>query len=124
MSEKYQLMIDPTPAGWAYGFPRALPEEAVMCCGKEYDLYVHPNFDLAKWVVEQGYPEESFQYYRLYPQEVEGMCGGVYEEELKEETTNEKMGDMKFTTAGDFMKDQEGDIDLDKFVYPGSDPQE
>jgi len=124
MSEKYQLMIDPTPAGWAYGFPKALPEEAVMCGGKEYDLYVHPNFDLAKWVVEQGYPEESFQYYRLYPQEVEVMCGGVYEEELKEETTNEKMGDMKFTTAGDFMKDQEGDIDLDKFVYPGSDPQE
>lgn len=121
-------MIDPTPVGWAYGFPKALPDEAVMCGGKAYDLYVHPKFDLIKWVVEQGYPEENFQYYRLYPQEVDDMCGGIYEEELKDEKVKdasaEKMGDMKFTTAKDFMKDQEGDIDLDKFVYPGSDPQE
>lgn len=72
MSEKkYQLMIDPTPGGWAYGFPKALPDDAVMCGGKAYDLYVNPSFNLGKWVVEEnGYPEESFQYYRLYPQEV------------------------------------------------------
>jgi len=105
MSEKkYQLMVDPTPAGWAYGFPKALPDEAVLCGGKEYDLYIHPKFDLTKWIVEQGYPEESFQYYRLYPQETPKQSsvgsdeGGV-------------MGDLKFTTAGDY-------------IYPGSDPQE
>jgi len=54
------------------------------------------------------------------------MCGGVYEEELndsdltpgKEQDT--KMGDLKFTTALDFMKEQEDDI----FYYPGSDCQE
>jgi len=121
-----------------------LPEEAVMCGGKAYDLFINPSFDLAKWVVEQGYPEESFQYYRVYPQEAEEMCGGVYEEELTEETTNEKMGDMKFTTAGDFIKEQDkftqqqwdrtvgyGKVpekykkgDDDKYCYPGSDPQE
>jgi hypothetical protein len=66
--KQYNLMIDPTPAGWAYGFPRALPEEAVL--GKGHDLFVAPNFDLTKWVVEQGYPEENFQYYSLYVQEI------------------------------------------------------
>ena len=98
MSKKYQLMIDPTPAGWAYGFPKALPEEAVLCGGKAYDLYINPSFDLAKWVVEQGYPEESFQYYRLYPQEKvpkEYAKVGEWPQELPKE-----------------------------YYYPGSDPQE
>jgi len=91
-------MVDPTPAGWAYGFPKALPEEAVLCGGKEYDLYVNPKFDLSKWIVEQGYPEESLGYYRLYPQEIIDEAA-------------EKMGDLKFTTAADY-------------IYPGSDCQE
>jgi hypothetical protein len=101
---KYKLMIDPTPRGWAYGFPKALPDEAVLCGGKEYDLYVNPKFDLSKWIVEEGYPEESLGYYRLYPQEITEQSsvgsdeGGV-------------MGDLKFTTAQDY-------------IYPGSDPQE
>jgi|SRR5210317_1099963 len=98
MAVKYQLMVDPTPAGWAYGFPKALPEEAVLCGGKEYDLYVNPKFDLSKWIVEQGYPEESLGYYRLYPQEIIDEAA-------------EKMGDLKFTTAADY-------------IYPGSDCQE
>ena len=69
MSEKkYQLMIDPTPAGWAYGFPKALPEHAVA--GKGADLFILSSFDLTKWVVEQGYPEKSFEIYKVYPQEV------------------------------------------------------
>ena len=66
---KYQMMIDPTPAGWAYGFPKPLPEEAVE--GTGYDLFIKNDFDLTKWVVEQGYPEESFQNYRRWVQEVE-----------------------------------------------------
>ena len=70
MSEKqYQLMIDPTPSGWAYGFPKALPREAIG--GSGCDQFILPSFDLTKWVVEQGYPEESFQHYRLFVQEVE-----------------------------------------------------
>ena len=69
MSEKkYQLMIDPTPGGWVYSFPKPLPEEAVE--GKGYDLFIKNDFDLTKWVVEQGYPEESFQYYSTWVEEV------------------------------------------------------
>jgi len=56
------------------------------------------------------------------------MCGGIYEEELKEEvfTDYEKdskrkpMGDIKFMTAADFIAEQEDD----GYYYPGSDPQE
>ena len=98
MAKKYELMIDPTPAGWAYGFPKALPEEAVLCGGKAYDLFLSSQFNLEKWIGEQGYPLESFQYYRLYPQEIV-------------DESAEKMGDLKFTTAGDY-------------IYPGSDCQE
>ena len=56
------------------------------------------------------------------------MCGGVYEDELKEdfaadqfkdERTKKPMGDIKFMTAADFVAEQE-DV---KYVYPGSDCQ-
>lgn len=54
------------------------------------------------------------------------MCGGTYEEELKEEFATEyeaqskkkPMGDIKFMTASDFMAEQ------DEYIYPGSDCQE
>lgn len=69
MEKRYKLMVDPTPGGWAYGFPMALPEDVLMGEG-EY-LYARPDFDLAKWVVEQGYPEESFKYYRCWVEEVD-----------------------------------------------------
>ena len=110
MSEnKYQLMYDPTPSGWMYGFPKAVPDEGVA--GEGINLYINPDFDFDKWVVEQGYPEELNQYGRFWVQEVDDICGGVYEDELKEESTNEKMGDLKFTTAKDY-------------IYPGTDCQE
>lgn len=98
MATKYELMIDPTPRGWMYGFPKALPDEAVLCGGKAYDLYVNPSFNLVEWIVNEGYPEDLVGYWRQYPQEV------------KDEAA-EKMGDLKFTTAGDY-------------IYPGSDCQE
>lgn len=69
MSEKkYQLMVDPTPAGWAYGFPRALPEDAVD--GTGHELWVKPSFNLTEWVCSFGYPEESFGMVRYYPREI------------------------------------------------------
>lgn len=105
MSKKYKLMIDPTPQGWVYGFPRALPDEAVM--GKGSDLWIKTDFDLTKWVCNFGYPEDSFQYYKLYPQEI------------KDEAA-EKMGDLKFTTAGEYLREEE----KVKYVYPGQDCQE
>lgn len=60
-----QLIIDPTPRGWMYGFPKALPEEAVIHYGGT-DYGIKSDFDLTKWVVEQGYPEEDFQYYKIW----------------------------------------------------------
>ena len=66
------------------------------------------------------------------------MCGGIYEEDFPEytqrkdgkvskkekhrgvESGNGGMNDLKFTTAADFMKEQQED----PYYYPGSDPQE
>ena len=96
MAVKYQLMIDPTPRGWMYGFPKALPESAIH--GKGSDLFVRKNFDLIEWLVNEGYPEELIGYWKLYPQEIV-------------DESAEKMGDLKFTTAADY-------------IYPGSDCQE
>ena len=124
MAKQYELMIDPTPRGWMYGFPKALPEEAVG--GKGADLFVLTSFDLEKWLVEEGYPAEFIGYWRLWPQEL----------------SDEKMGDMKFTTAGDFIDEQnkftqrqwdrvvgygkvpEAQSKEKDYYYPGSDPQE
>lgn len=39
-----KLMIDP-PNGWAYGFPKVIPEE-------------HQNRTL-EWLVENGYPQKE-----------------------------------------------------------------
>ena len=98
MSEKkYQLMVDPTPAGWAYGFPRPLPEEAVG--GTGCDLWVRNDFNLTEWVCSYGYPEESFQMVRFYPQEVEQV------------SAQEKQGSVE---SGD------GGVE---YCMPGSDPQ-
>ena len=71
LQSKYVLMIDPTPGGWVYGFPKALPRHAVS--GSGTDLFVLSSFDLTKWVVAEGYPEEQFQYYRLFVQEVDDI---------------------------------------------------
>jgi len=69
------------------------------------------------------------------------MCGGIYEEDFDEATPRtdkqvsktEKrsdmesgdggMNDLKFTTAADFINQQEDDYN-DPYCYPGSDPQE
>ena len=52
------LMIDPTPDGWKYGFPKPAPSE---------------NVDLDAWAVEQGYPKElaysSYRRYRFWEEE-------------------------------------------------------
>jgi len=69
-NKKYQLMIEPTPGGWAFGFPKALPESAVLSGRKAYDLLVHPDFNLRKWIVEEGYPEKSLGYWKSWAQEV------------------------------------------------------
>jgi hypothetical protein len=98
MSEKkYQLMVDPSPAGWAYGFPRALPEEAVG--GTGYDLWVRIDFNLTEWVCSYGYPEESFEIVRFYSKEIE---------------------DSSCTTEQVRVESGERGVD---YYEPGSDPQ-
>lgn len=72
--KKYKLMLDPTPAGWAYGFPKEVPSHAVA--GTGHDLFILSSFDLTKWVVEQGYPEQSFQHYRTWVEEVDYVYPG------------------------------------------------
>jgi hypothetical protein len=57
--------------------------------------------------------------------EANTMCGGIYEEDLKEDFATEykkkPMGDIKFMTAGDFMSEQKED---DGYYTPGGDCQE
>jgi len=96
MADEYELMFEPLPGGWKYGFPRALPEEAVM--GKGADLQINPDFDTVKWVASFGFPEGQIYKWKTWP------------EKIKDEAA-EKMGDLKFTTAGDY-------------IYPGSDCQQ
>ena len=46
-------MIDPTPLGWMYGFPKELPDDVP---------------DVYGWLIENGYPEELTSYckYRIW----------------------------------------------------------
>lgn len=37
-----------TPSGWQYGFPKKLDQA----------LYADEDFNMVKWCVKQGYPEE------------------------------------------------------------------
>lgn len=96
MATNYRLMIEPLPGGWKYGFPRELPTEAVM--GKGSDLWINPSFDLVEWVSGFGFPEDGLYKWKTWPEKIEDEAA-------------EKMGDLKFTTAADY-------------IYPGSDCQE
>lgn len=61
--EKF-LMIDP-PSGWHFGFPKKLPNN-----WKEKD------FDLSKWLVEEGYPKEDLELALTYSRYFEGSYYG------------------------------------------------
>jgi hypothetical protein len=43
------LMIDP-PEGWRYGFPKPVHEEFHT---------LRSDFDLERWLISEGYPEEQ-----------------------------------------------------------------
>jgi hypothetical protein len=72
--KKYKLMIDPS-LGHKYGFPRKLPDEAVLCGGMPYDLYINPNFKVDEYLINEGYPKELLGVYRLYPLEIKDNEG-------------------------------------------------
>lgn len=63
---KKQLMIDLIPACGAHGFPKALPEEAVIQDIAALDYHINPDFDLTSWILEQGYQRASFTSYRTW----------------------------------------------------------
>jgi hypothetical protein len=45
------LMIDP-PGGWRYGFPKPVHEEFHT---------LGNDFDLARWLISEGYPEPDIE---------------------------------------------------------------
>ena len=47
------LVCDP-PSGWKYGFPKPIHEE--------YRI-LGSDFDLARWLIDNGYPEEEVDKY-------------------------------------------------------------
>jgi hypothetical protein len=59
------LMIDP-PEGWRYGFPKPVHEEFHT---------LGDDFDLGKWLLDQGYPEKDIElalkYSRYWESEIE-----------------------------------------------------
>ena len=48
---KKVLVIDP-PGGWQYGFPKPIRDEF-------YTL--GDDFDLARWLISEGYPEKDIE---------------------------------------------------------------
>lgn len=61
-----KFMIDP-PVGYRYGFPKALPEEAVIHYGGS-DYGIRKGFDFDGWLRAEGYPVDS----------VNQQCGGEF----------------------------------------------
>ena len=60
---EYELMIDMDNAS-QYGFPKTLPLHAVG--GRGADLFLYTSFDLASWIMRQGYPDIERIRYRLF----------------------------------------------------------
>ena len=54
-----RYMIDP-PSGWKYGFPKALPSEAVIYYGGS-DYGVKESFNINGWMIQEGYPKEEIE---------------------------------------------------------------
>ena len=59
------LMIDP-PSGWKYGFPKPVHEEFHT---------LGSDFDLARWLIAEGYPKQdvelALKYSRYWEQEID-----------------------------------------------------
>jgi hypothetical protein len=62
---KKVLMIDP-PSGWQYGFPKPVHEEFHI---------LGSDFDLAHWLISEGYPKKDIElalkYSRYWEQEID-----------------------------------------------------
>jgi len=69
MAAKYELMFEPLPGGFKYGFPRALPKDAVM--GKGSDLWINPSFNIIEWVAAFGFPEDGLYKWKTWPEKID-----------------------------------------------------
>lgn len=59
MSAKY---VFHPPSGEEYGFPKALPDEAVIHYGNN-DYGAKKDFDVIAWMISEGYPQEKVDFY-------------------------------------------------------------
>ena len=53
-------MCDP-PSGWKYGFPKALPDEAILEVNQ--NTGISDTFDTKAWLIQNGYPQREIDLY-------------------------------------------------------------
>ena len=63
-NNELELVVDPTPKGWLYGFPKAVPE-GVWYMDGNVPRFKEKEFNINDWMVEQGYPEKLLEYNAL-----------------------------------------------------------
>ena len=63
-NNELELIVDPTPQGWLYGFPKAVPE-GVWYMDGTMPRFKEKEFNINDWMVEQGYPEKLLEYNAL-----------------------------------------------------------
>ena len=63
-NNELELVVDPTPKGWLYGFPKAVPE-GVWYMDGNVPRFKENEFNINDWMVEQGYPEKLLEYNAL-----------------------------------------------------------
>ena len=56
-----KCMVDPSPSGWAYGFPKAVPD-GVWYMDGNIPRFKEDIFNVNDWMVTQGYPEKLLEY--------------------------------------------------------------
>ena len=57
-----KIIIDTIPSGLKYGFPKELPQNAVIHYGSN-DYGIREDFDVVKWIEKQGYPLDIYRKY-------------------------------------------------------------
>lgn len=59
------IMVEPLPNGSEYGFPKKLPQTAIIHYGSN-DYGISEDFDIVKWFEKQGYPLKQYQKYKWW----------------------------------------------------------
>jgi len=56
-----ECVVDPSPQGWVYGFPKAVPDGVWYMDGK-HPRFKEDIFNVNDWMVAQGYPEKLLEH--------------------------------------------------------------